>query len=169
MARSTVVWWLPRDGSAKAGALDAHIQDEKGRNQMTLSLALIATAACTILGEEQFDSSGAMQIDLAVAPHRLQQTGPKQNQASALAGGDSWTALGPFVGEVHDVARSPISPDIMLAGVAPAGSTGGALFRSTDGGTSWSIVPGLTSTSVYDIEFAPDGTAYVGSIDSIWK
>ena len=169
MARSTVVWWLPRDGSAKAGAPDAHIQDEKGRNQMTLSLALIATAACTILGEEQFDSSGAMQIDLAVAPHHLQQTGPEQNQASALAGGESWTALGPFGGDVHDVARSPISPDIMLAGVAPAGSTGGALFRSTDGGTSWSIVPGLTSTSVYDIEFAPDGTAYIGSIDSIWK
>src|SRR5438034_4322953 len=43
------------------------------------------------------------------------------------------------------------------------------LYRSSDGGNTWSEVPALDGTSVFDIEFAPDGTAYLGTQDSVWK
>jgi hypothetical protein len=85
--------------------------------------------------------------------------------------GAAWSLIGPFGGDVQDVAVSPSNTNIILAGLAPAGSFGGAMYRSTDGGANWATVPGgLGSTSVYDIEFAPDGlTVYAGSIDSVWK
>jgi photosystem II stability/assembly factor-like uncharacterized protein len=70
---------------------------------------------------------------------------------------------------VYDAAVSTANPDIVLAGIAPDGSFGGTLYRSSDGGNTWSEVPSLDGTSVFDIEFAPDGTAYLGTQDSIWK
>jgi photosystem II stability/assembly factor-like uncharacterized protein len=84
-------------------------------------------------------------------------------------GAPSWSALGPFGGDVHDVAVSTVNPNILLAGIAPAGSIGGAMFRSTDGGNTWNVVNSLANTSVYDIEFAPDGTVYAATIDSVRK
>ncbi len=86
-------------------------------------------------------------------------------------GGDSsnWTALGPFGGDVQDVAVSPTSADIVFVGLAPAGSSGGKLYRSTDGGDNWSIVPALDGNSVFSVAFTPSGTAYIGTLDSVWK
>ena len=56
----------------------------------------------------------------------------------------------------------------MLAGLAPNGGSGGALYRSTDGGDTWSKVPELANVSVFDIEFRPDGRVYVGTVDGVW-
>ncbi|MEM7305940.1 MAG: hypothetical protein AAF682_04685 [Planctomycetota bacterium] len=81
-----------------------------------------------------------------------------------------WTALGPFGGDVSDVQAKPGEENIVLAGLAPSGGGfGGTLYRSTDGGASWSEVADLAGTSVHDIEFASDGTAYAGTIDSPWR
>jgi photosystem II stability/assembly factor-like uncharacterized protein len=80
-----------------------------------------------------------------------------------------WTALGPFGGDVWAVAASPTNPNVVLAGVAPTGSVGGLMYRSTDGGASWSVVPTLASESVFDIEFTPGGIGYAGTLDSVWK
>ncbi|MGH3681585.1 MAG: WD40/YVTN/BNR-like repeat-containing protein, partial [Natronosporangium sp.] len=63
---------------------------------------------------------------------------------------------------------SPTDPNLALAGTAPAGSGGGSLYRSVDAGATWSKVPGLTGTSVFDIEFTPTGKAYAGAINGIW-
>ena len=52
-----------------------------------------------------------------------------------------------------------IDANIVLAGLAPGGSFGGTLYRSSDGGNTWSEVPALDGISVFDIEFAPDGTS----------
>jgi photosystem II stability/assembly factor-like uncharacterized protein len=79
-----------------------------------------------------------------------------------------WRALGPFGGDVQDVNISPVNTNVMLAGVAPGGSTYGQLFRSADGGASWAQVPSIGQLSVYEIAFAADGTAWVGSDDSPW-
>lgn len=81
----------------------------------------------------------------------------------------NWTALGPFGGDIEDVQVSPIDPNLVLAGLAPSSGGGGAMYRSTDGGATWSTVPTLDGKAVYDIAFAPDGTAYAGTIDGVWK
>jgi photosystem II stability/assembly factor-like uncharacterized protein len=68
---------------------------------------------------------------------------------------------------VSDVAASTVDANLVLAGLAPGGSFGGTLYRSTDAGNTWSQVVPLNGTSVFDIEFAPDGSAYIGTQDSV--
>ncbi len=80
----------------------------------------------------------------------------------------SWTALGPFGGSIAAVGISPTNPSVALAGLAPASGTGGGLFRSLDGGASWSRVSALDGESVYDITFDPAGIAWIGTLDGPW-
>jgi len=68
---------------------------------------------------------------------------------------------------VFDAAVSTVAPGVVLAGISPDGSFGGTLYRSSDGGDTWSEVLALRGTSVFDIEFAPTGAAYIGTQDSI--
>ncbi|MPZ27971.1 MAG: hypothetical protein GEV12_16565 [Micromonosporaceae bacterium] len=79
-----------------------------------------------------------------------------------------WSLLGPPGGDAYGVVISPIDPNLALAGTAPGGSFGGSLYRSEDAGATWSKVPALTGTSVFDIEFASTGQVYVGTISGIW-
>src|SRR6266478_383412 len=100
------------------------------------------------------------------------KTGPAvsaNHHGERVGGGGAWVSLGPPGGDVFDVAASTVDANIVLAGLAPGGSLGGTLYRSTDGGATWSEVPALDGTSVFDIDFAPDGTAYLGTQDSIRK
>ena len=94
---------------------------------------------------------------------------PAKHQGKRPAGTGAWVSLGPPGGDVFDVAASTVDANIVLAGLAPGGSFGGTLYRSSDGGNTWSEVPTLDGTSVFDIEFAPDGTAYLGTQDSVRK
>jgi hypothetical protein len=79
-----------------------------------------------------------------------------------------WQALGPFGGDVEDVQVSPVDPNLVLAALASS-SGSGALYRSTDGGTSWAVVASLSNKPCYDLAFAPGGTAYVATLDGVWK
>ncbi|MFG0326962.1 MAG: GC-type dockerin domain-anchored protein [Phycisphaerales bacterium JB037] len=81
----------------------------------------------------------------------------------------TWSALGPFGGDVEKVAASPTASGTLLAGIAPASGTGGTMYRSTDGGASWTQIASFAGRSVYDIEFASSGTAYAGTIDGVWR
>src|SRR5215469_916252 len=90
---------------------------------------------------------------------------PVKHQGKTPAGSGAWVSLGPPGGDVFDVAASTIDANIVLAGIAPGGSFGGTLYRSTDGGNTWLEVPALDGISVFDIEFAPDGTSYIGTQD----
>jgi photosystem II stability/assembly factor-like uncharacterized protein len=81
----------------------------------------------------------------------------------------NWRTLGPFGGDIEDVHASPTNPQIVLAALAPTSGAGGGLYRSTDGGASWTEVASLSGVSVYKVAFAPDGTAFIGTLDSIWK
>jgi len=92
-----------------------------------------------------------------------------RHRAKRPIGDGAWTSLGPPGGDVFDVAASTVDSNIVLAGIAPGGSFGGTLYRSTDGGNTWSEVSTLDGISVFDIEFAPDGTAYLGTQDSVRK
>jgi photosystem II stability/assembly factor-like uncharacterized protein len=95
--------------------------------------------------------------------------GSRKNRGASVAGNGAWSLLGPPGGDVADVAVSTVDPNIVLAGIAPDSSFGGALYRSADGGTTWSEVPALAGTAVYDIEFAAGGNAYIATLDSVWK
>ena len=92
---------------------------------------------------------------------------PRNTRAMRPTGNGDWFSLGPPGGDVFDAAASTTDPEIALAGIAPDGSLGGTLYRSTDGGNTWSEVLPLDGISVFDIEFASDGIAYIGTQDSV--
>ncbi|MCH8252235.1 MAG: hypothetical protein IID36_07260 [Planctomycetes bacterium] len=103
----------------------------------------------------------------ATVRHVLLELAGSDGEGSA--NGVDWVALGPFGGDIDDVAVSPTDPNIVLAGLAPAGASGGTLFASIDGGAFWSEVMALSGISVFDIEFTPAGTAYIGTMDGVWR
>ncbi|MBA8888622.1 photosystem II stability/assembly factor-like uncharacterized protein [Dokdonella fugitiva] len=84
------------------------------------------------------------------------------------AGGGTWNPLGPPGGDVAVVVASPTTPSIVLAGTAPAGGPGGSLYRSTDAGTHWALVPTLAGTSVHDVAWSSDGRVYAATQDGVW-
>src|SRR6266568_3576677 len=96
---------------------------------------------------------------------------PRNTRAIRPTGNGDWFSLGPPGGDVSDAAASTVNANIVLAGLAPGGGLGGTLYRSSDGGNTWSDVPALDGTSVFDVEFAPapDNTTYLGTQDSIRK
>src|SRR5262245_6279428 len=94
---------------------------------------------------------------------------PAKRQGKRPAGSSAWVSLGPPGGDVFDVAASTVDANEVLAGLAPGGSFGGTLYRSSDGGNTWSEMLALDGTSVFDIEFAPDGTTHLATQDSIQK
>lgn len=93
---------------------------------------------------------------------------PADDAAQQRSVAGVWSALGPFGGDIFDVAASPIAGTVVLAASAPSNG-GGGLYRSTDGGTSWDEVASLAGTACYDIEFTPAGTAYVGTLGGLME
>src|SRR6202162_4411892 len=83
-----------------------------------------------------------------------------------LAGGafarvDTWTTNGPEGGEVQALAIDPANPATLYAGTA-----GGGVSKSTNGGGSWkSVNNGLTSTIVTALAIDPSApaTLYAGT------
>src|SRR6266550_4399843 len=163
---------------------------------LSASLTLVGSGAISNGFGDTKESMGSRQIAMATPnpqPHAKgaalrdnprRYLDEKGNRASGIkpgtavgtkyrgerpVGASAWTSLGPPGGDVFDVAASTVDANIVLAGLAPSGSIGGTLYRSADGGNTWSEVPALDGISVFDIEFAPDGTSYLGSQDSIRK
>jgi photosystem II stability/assembly factor-like uncharacterized protein len=112
--------------------------------------------------------AGPMDAGGHRAPIPVTPEARAQGDAHAPRGTTGWAALGPFGGDAYAIAISPTNPSVALCGVAPSGSSGGSLFRSTDRGASWAEVADLAGTSVYDAEFLPNGDALIGTIDGVW-
>jgi len=114
---------------------------------------------------ERFDDHGHRAlafVDVLGAPDPVLAGGPQALTAS------DWMALGPFGGDVADVGASPTNASIAIAGIAPS-SGSGTVFRSIDGGASWTEVAALTGQSTYDVEFDSLGRCYIGTIDGVWR
>ncbi|MFC4820387.1 WD40/YVTN/BNR-like repeat-containing protein [Dokdonella ginsengisoli] len=79
-----------------------------------------------------------------------------------------WQALGPYGGDVADVAASPTTPGVLLAGIASAAG-GGTLYRSTDDAASWSRVAALAGLGVHDVEFGSGGAVFVATDSGVWS
>ncbi len=75
------------------------------------------------------------------------------------AHGATWQPLGPDGGRVPALVADPLDPDVVYAG-----TFGGGLFRSTDGGRSWEgWSQGVTDLYVLSLAAGPDGTLYAGT------
>src|SRR5262245_60064982 len=83
----------------------------------------------------RFDHQGNRAPGMSSLPLHQRHT-----RAFRPAGSGNWFLLGPPGGDVFDAAVSTTDPTIALAGLAPGGSFGGTLYRSTDGGNTWSEV-----------------------------
>ncbi len=110
------------------------------------------------------DEHGYRPSDITLA-----RPASRESRGIRVPGNGAWSLLGPPGGDVADAAVSTVDPNIVLAGTAPDSSFNGTLYRSGDGGNNWSEVPALTGTSVYDIEFAAGGNAYIATLDSVWQ
>ncbi|MFN8543876.1 MAG: hypothetical protein U0807_06690 [Candidatus Binatia bacterium] len=62
-----------------------------------------------------------------------------------------WTSSGPAPAHVSGFGLDPTRPDTLFAG-----TSGGAVFRSTDGGTSWQRTPSTGDDPIQDIAVAGD-------------
>ena len=77
--------------------------------------------------------------------------------APAVAGVDKWTNLGPEGANVFALAIDPVKPNTLYAG-----TNGGGVFKSTNGGTSWApAISGLTETYVLTLAIDPTTPAIV--------
>lgn len=106
-----------------------------------------------------FDANGAR-------PPRLD---PSVAELAAPRGELVWQSLGPPGGDVADVVASPTESGVLLAGTAPLGSFGGNLYRSADGGASWSVVADLAGRSVFALAFDDAGRAHAATQDGVWS
>src|SRR5215831_8954597 len=102
------------------------------RSRLILSL-LVSTACAAFAGSPRTgiaDRFGGRVVD-------VDQLVPvsEPSDAEPRGGGScgaNWQLLNLFGGDIECVARSPVLPNVVLAGLAPNGVSGGCLFRSTD-------------------------------------
>jgi len=76
------------------------------------------------------------------------------------AGTNVWTSNGPEGGTIHALAIDPVTPATLYAG-----TSGGGVFKSTNGGGNWSAAnTGLTNTDVLALAIDPatPATLYAG-------
>ena len=138
----------------------------------TCGIALAATAGAADLSRfspHEAVARGDVRSDLRGAHARAPGSAVFGVHGTAGAGTGDWGLLGPPGGDVTDVSASPTATGVVLAGVAPGGSFGGTMYRSTDDGASWTPVSDFAGISVHDIEFAPDGTAWAATQDAVWS
>ena len=82
-------------------------------------------------------------------------------------GDNQWVSIGPEGGPINALAIDPQTPDTLYAG-----TEGGAIFKSTNGGASWTAKSiQLTNASIYALAIHPQtsDTLYAGTLVGIYK
>jgi len=85
----------------------------------------------------------------------------------ASAGINRWTTNGPEGGAIGALAIDPANPATLYAG-----TSGGGVFKSSNGGESWAAInAGLTNTFVYSLAVDPSApaTLYAGTFSGVFK
>jgi photosystem II stability/assembly factor-like uncharacterized protein len=87
--------------------------------------------------------------------------------SSNSLGHNQWASIGPEGRRIEALAINPQTPEILYAG-----TWGGGVFKSTNGGTSWTAMnTGLTTTNVYALAINPQtpDILYAGTDDGVFK
>jgi len=84
----------------------------------------------------------------------------------AYAGVNQWTSNGPEGGWIRPLAIAPVSPTTLYAGTC-----GNGLFKSTDGGASWTALTSLVDDCIYALAITPSNPAilYAGGTRGVFK
>ncbi|ANB18646.1 S8 family serine peptidase [Dokdonella koreensis] len=122
------------------------------------SLAFTLAADATDSRSLNIANTGSAELVWTAAEAGVSATAPSADAA--------WQPIGPLGGDVEAIAISPINPDLILLGTAPAVGAGN-LYRSIDGGASWTQV--ISGANIYSIVYAGDGTAYAGTMAGVRK
>src|SRR5438105_5467047 len=89
------------------------------------------------------------------------------SRMTAEGGINSWTRIGPEGGAIAALAIDPMTPGVLYA------AAGGGVFKSTNGGASWSAVntglPNSSYVSVLAIDPQTPATLYAGTYRGIFK
>ena len=84
---------------------------------------------------------------------------------SASAGVNTWTTTGPAGGRVQSLAVDPVTTTIIYAG-----TDGGGIFRSTNGGASWTAInSGLGNTQIYALGVAGTSLFAGSGGNGVWR
>jgi photosystem II stability/assembly factor-like uncharacterized protein len=94
----------------------------------------------------------------------LVEAAERSREVAATSG---WDFVGPEGGNVVDIAASPTRPGLVIAALGYGGLTG--LYRSTDGGTTWTLGLRGVFEEFLCIVFAADGTPYAGSSSGVYE
>ncbi|MEM7585198.1 MAG: YCF48-related protein [Acidobacteriota bacterium] len=86
---------------------------------------------------------------------------------AAPGANSAWKPIGPYGGSVRAIAVSPVDSNLVLAGTGGFAEYG-AVFRSTDGGATWTHA--LEVSEVVAITIASDETAFVAAqFGDVWR
>ncbi|MBC7771750.1 MAG: hypothetical protein H7210_04575, partial [Pyrinomonadaceae bacterium] len=73
----------------------------------------------------------------------------------------NWAPFGPSGADAESVTASPSVAGLVIVGVASAVG-GGAIYRSTDSGSSWTLATGSGNRAVRAVEFSSGTSAWAG-------
>ncbi|MGI9601000.1 MAG: WD40/YVTN/BNR-like repeat-containing protein, partial [Acidimicrobiales bacterium] len=100
----------------------------------------------------------ATTIATSVADRDTLYLGTETTVFRSTDGGDSWlAAAGGFSGTVRSLVTSPADPDTALLT-----DLAGGLYRTTDGGGQWSLLPDLGGAVTVEFATGEDGLVVVG-------
>ena len=88
------------------------------------------------------------------------------------AGINVWTSQGPFGGTIRALAIDPVTPSTLYAGtIHPNVPNGGVVFKSTNGGTTWTATGGSFSEFFGALAIDPvtPSTLYAGTLGGVFK
>ncbi len=136
---------------------------------------LTDTQASLAIGSIAIDPENHLTI--YVGTGELNNSGDSYYGAGILKstdGGSTWTQYpGPFVGgsgggsRIGGLAVNPKNSSIVLAAAGYGGPQNWGVFRSTDGGQTWTnVLFNSVRSQAYDVIFDPTGTIAYASLDS---
>ncbi len=123
-------------------------------------VSLVFVLSCLlVLGQDNLAKDEFGHTPRSIENHKIFQ------QLNQLEDANEWTSIGPFGGDVLDIAVDPINTNVVFAAA-------GVPYKSTDGGESWEYIPGLLSLSPSGIgtfEAASNGVIYASGPYSYYK
>jgi photosystem II stability/assembly factor-like uncharacterized protein len=81
---------------------------------------------------------------------------------ATYAGTDVWTPVGPYGGYVSALVADPSNPGTLYAGTGGVAGAPGGLYKTTDGGTNWTLLNPLLGAASIAIDPQNTNTIYVG-------